>query len=438
MKNILGTLSCVVSITLLTITAHWATAAPPLQVTAADPSSTTQGTLSLNVTVSGNGFDSSAVVEFFVTGSTNPGGITVKNVKVTGSKKLIATIDVADAASIANFDIQVTQSGGRKGKGTSLFRVLAKVSNDPCDAADIDFPAFTFRESDSTGPQDTQQVYAADATGKCVRPVHKIVGFGSDAMSTVFSYPVAGTADVGRIVWVTSDKNIYGVSFSVSGTSVTPYPMELIYTGGDGEIMAANLSKDGSTVYASLRTRVPPETTRIVAINYSDHSYATVYGPTGPSEYISEITVDESGVLFVKLAPPPPALRQILRIDPGCTNASCAVVIAHDIERGVDQVSGPAASLSDNRVVYEHDGLISINNCRRLQVVSKDGGPVLDSAQPMYGTRSTWYGGKILTNGTAFPRKHGFACGQTGKISQFDPETGVETVLVEGYDPDGR
>src|SRR5688572_3335524 len=49
--------------------------AQQVSVTSADPSSTAQGTLSLDVTVNGNGFDSTAKVQFFVTGTTNPGGI---------------------------------------------------------------------------------------------------------------------------------------------------------------------------------------------------------------------------------------------------------------------------------------------------------------------------------------------------------------------------
>ena len=410
--------------------------APPVQVTAADPSSAPQGTVSLDVVVSGSGFDSSAAVSFFVTGTTNPGGITVKNVKVTGPKKLVATIDVADAAAIANFDIQVTQSGGRKGKGTSLFAVLAKASRDPCVAAGLDFPAFTFREKAVNGAQDRQQVYVADATGKCIQPVHDIVGISSDAWSTVFSYPVSGTADVGRIVWNQSNRNIYGVSFSVDGTAVTSYPMELVFAAGDDEIFAVDLSKDGSTVFASIITRGPPDTTRIVAINYSDHSYTTVYGPTGPYEYIDQITVDENGVLFVRQKPPG-APHQILRIDPGCANPSCVVELAHDNVRDVDEVNYPAASNLDDRLVYERRVRTTFR-CTVLEIILKDGGPLLNAAQPIYGTRSTWYGGTILTNGVNLPRKNGTSCGQSGSISQIDPATGVETVLVEGYDPDGR
>ena len=50
-------------------------AAPPrVTVKAATPSSAYQGE-SLDVVVSGSGFDASAKVQFFVSGTTNPGGI---------------------------------------------------------------------------------------------------------------------------------------------------------------------------------------------------------------------------------------------------------------------------------------------------------------------------------------------------------------------------
>lgn len=103
-----------------------------IAVTAATPSSAEQGTIALDVVVSGSGFDRSATVQFFVSGSTNPGGITVRNVKFNSSSELVTTIDVADTAELASFDIQVTLSSGRKGKGTTLFSVAAKSRpNDP-------------------------------------------------------------------------------------------------------------------------------------------------------------------------------------------------------------------------------------------------------------------------------------------------------------------
>ena len=132
-------------------------AAPPVTVTAAAPSSAEQGTLALEVVVTGSGFDSTAAVNFLVTGTTNPGGVTVKKVTFNSSKKLTATIDVADNANVSKFDIEVVLSQGRKGKGTTLFSVAKKAGPAPvpvpppasCSGAPGDFPAFAYRKTRS-------------------------------------------------------------------------------------------------------------------------------------------------------------------------------------------------------------------------------------------------------------------------------------------------
>ncbi len=107
--------------------------AQDVQVNSANPNSAEQGTVDLNVEIAGTGFDKSAAVEFLVTGTTNPGGITVKKVKVRGSKKIIVTIDVDAGAEVADFDIEVRLSNGRKGKGTTLFKVQQKTTGKPSD-----------------------------------------------------------------------------------------------------------------------------------------------------------------------------------------------------------------------------------------------------------------------------------------------------------------
>jgi len=102
-----------------------------IKVTAATPSSTEQGTIALDVVVNGSGFDKTAMVDYFVTGTTNPGGITVRKVVFHSSKELVTTIDVADTADLASFDIQVRLQNGRKGKGTTLFSVKPKPNSPP-------------------------------------------------------------------------------------------------------------------------------------------------------------------------------------------------------------------------------------------------------------------------------------------------------------------
>ena len=101
-----------------------------VKVTAAAPSSAYQGTTSLDVVVTGSGFDSTAKVQYFVSGTTDPGGIRVRSVTYRKSSELVTTIDVADSASLASYDIQVTLDTGRKGKGTTLFSVKQR-PNDP-------------------------------------------------------------------------------------------------------------------------------------------------------------------------------------------------------------------------------------------------------------------------------------------------------------------
>jgi hypothetical protein len=97
-----------------------------VKVTAATPASAFQGTIALDVVVSGSGFNSSAKVQYFVSGTTNPGGITVRKVTFRSSSELVTTIDVAATADLASFDIVVSLDSGRKGKGTTLFSVKAK------------------------------------------------------------------------------------------------------------------------------------------------------------------------------------------------------------------------------------------------------------------------------------------------------------------------
>jgi hypothetical protein len=99
-----------------------------VRVTAANPPSSPQDTPSLDVVVSGTGFDKTATAKYYVSGTTNPGGITVSNVVFHSSKELVTTITVAADAAIASFDIEVTLDSGRKGKGTTLFSVTSRSS----------------------------------------------------------------------------------------------------------------------------------------------------------------------------------------------------------------------------------------------------------------------------------------------------------------------
>ena len=112
-----------------------AASAQTIQVTSADPPSGEQGTLNLNVLIKGKGFKNGAKAKFYKTGTTDPAGVNVKSTQFVSSSQLVATIDIADAAALALFDIEVRNADGRTGKGTELFSVTAK-KIDPCTLPD--------------------------------------------------------------------------------------------------------------------------------------------------------------------------------------------------------------------------------------------------------------------------------------------------------------
>jgi hypothetical protein len=101
-------------------------AAAQIQVTSADPAAAPQGTTNLNVTIAGSGFKKGAQAQWFVTGTTNPGGVTVNSTTVNGSSKITANITVANDAVTSGFDILVRNTDGRTGKGTDAFTVTSK------------------------------------------------------------------------------------------------------------------------------------------------------------------------------------------------------------------------------------------------------------------------------------------------------------------------
>ena len=101
-------------------------AAAQIQVTSTNPSAAPQGTVNLNVTVNGSGFKRGAVAHWYVSGTTDPGGVTVNSTTVNGSSKITANITVATDAVTSGFDVLVQNTDGRTGKGTDAFTVTSK------------------------------------------------------------------------------------------------------------------------------------------------------------------------------------------------------------------------------------------------------------------------------------------------------------------------
>jgi hypothetical protein len=101
-------------------------ASAQVQVDSASPSAAPQGTINLDVAISGNGFQKGATAQWFVTGTANPGGVTVNSTTFKGATQLTANITIAADAIITGFDIVVRNTNGRTGKGTDKFAVTVK------------------------------------------------------------------------------------------------------------------------------------------------------------------------------------------------------------------------------------------------------------------------------------------------------------------------
>jgi len=118
--------SSAVIVALLFLVSGISPAAAQIQVDSASPSAAPQGTINLDVIITGNGFKKGAVAQWFVTGTTNPGGVTVNSTTFKGSTQITANITVAPDAVISGFDIVVTNTDRRTGKGTDKFAVTQK------------------------------------------------------------------------------------------------------------------------------------------------------------------------------------------------------------------------------------------------------------------------------------------------------------------------
>ena len=101
-------------------------AAAQIEVKSALPNAATQGTINLDVTVGGKGFKAGATAQWFISGTTNPGGVTVNSTAFVNPNTLKANITVSGTAYVGGFDVVVKNTDGRTGKGTELFAVQSK------------------------------------------------------------------------------------------------------------------------------------------------------------------------------------------------------------------------------------------------------------------------------------------------------------------------
>ncbi len=123
-----------------------------IQVNSTSPSAAPQGTVKLNVTISGTGFENGDTVQWLVSGTTNAGGVTVNSTSFNNSSQLTANITIADNAVVGGYDVVVTNTNGRTGKGTDKFTVNPMAVVSTLYSADPNGSAVTVQGDNLSGP----------------------------------------------------------------------------------------------------------------------------------------------------------------------------------------------------------------------------------------------------------------------------------------------
>jgi hypothetical protein len=108
------------------VTVSLAKAAANPSVGSATPASGHQGDVTLDVTITGSGFDNGSKAIWQLNGAPYS-KITVNNTRFNSSTSLTATITIASDAVVANYDIAVVTTTGKKGIGAELFTVTYAV-----------------------------------------------------------------------------------------------------------------------------------------------------------------------------------------------------------------------------------------------------------------------------------------------------------------------
>ena len=197
--------------------------AQDVEVDSADPNNAAQGTASLNVIVTGKHFDKSAKAKFFVTGTTNPGGITVNSTTFVNPTQLVANITVSSTATTTKFDTVVTLSStGRTGKGIELFSVTKKGTSTKCTLAPLP-SAFTL-----VGLLNPTGAYSGGGFGVLVRATKITLG-GLDVRVVAVSVGQANRLEIffldptsGQIL----DGTIIGTAGQVQPHITLPVPLQ--------------------------------------------------------------------------------------------------------------------------------------------------------------------------------------------------------------------
>lgn len=265
-------------------------AAPPgggggnkVSVTAANPADAFQGE-ELDVIVSGSGFDAGSQVSYLVTGTTDASQVEVLSVQYISSTELKTRIRPKDAALPSEYDIQVQTSSGRKGKGTTLFRV--KVEETACTSDKPEVPTIAYLTAmEPTGDLYTADLMLASDSGcdqylllegaeQEIRPSGGGLG---EVLFDVSDLRLDFEANIGIVIWrdrsaTTGPRELNALKFSFNGSDVMIDPLgpQVLHVPPDdwrpyrGDI---RINESGGVELVQTEKPVGIDTRRLVYIN---------------------------------------------------------------------------------------------------------------------------------------------------------------------------
>jgi hypothetical protein len=214
-------------------------------VTSADPAEATRDT-TLDVTVTGSGFDAGSQVDFLLGGAPDP-KVRTNSTRYVSSKQLVANVTIDADATISYRDVAVTTSTGKKGIGSEKFAVVAYEAPVTTTLADDDQEVATSLQirSDGSGSYTDAQnlVSFLQKIGAWVLDSYN----PSNATRRVyleFSRPIAGSGPGGGApvaipsglyyARVIARCNLYGTamqSVGLGGTTTCPLHIRFDYGG---------------------------------------------------------------------------------------------------------------------------------------------------------------------------------------------------------------
>ncbi len=271
-------------------------------------------------------------------------------------------------------------------------------------------------------------MYVADATGKCSR----MLMAGSQPK---LSYPVDGNK--GRVVWRENYSTIYAVDFTVGANStITVGEKRLLYANPG--CCSLDLSRDGQAVYFT-DTDTSLATLDIVSLSVNQ---IFALPPSDMSWFFQQVSVNGDGTQLYATRTGDQlnsGASKLVRIDLTTTPATEIILREWPQQTGYgSHVFSPAANQYDDRVAF-NEYILGSNNCTPLVVTDRDGIPIGPAAgvATRYGKFGTWVGDNVVMERRG-PMDGSGRCANTTSLSQIDPATNAETVLITGYQPNGR